>query len=86
MTDVRELIDAELDAVCGGTDPFASIFQAYQSNSATQLGLAFAGNGGNGGNATGGNGGVNGGNATGGNGGNGGNATVTNLLNQQNFI
>ena len=53
MTEVRELIDTELDAVCGGLFDFGNI--VIQPNIATQVGVAvggIGGIGGNGGNAS----------------------------------
>ena len=51
MSEVRELIDTELDAVSGGFFDFGNI--VAQANNATQVGVALGGNGGiAGGNAT----------------------------------
>jgi hypothetical protein len=54
MNEVRELIDTELDAVCGGLFDFGNI--VVQPNIATQVGVAVGGisgiTGGNAGNAT----------------------------------
>ena len=54
MSEMRELIDMELDAVCGGFLDFGNI--VAQANNATQVGLAFGGTsfitGGSAGNAT----------------------------------
>ena len=41
MSEVRELIDMELDAVCGGFLDFGNLVN--QANTATQVGLAFGG-------------------------------------------
>ena len=52
MSEMLELIDTELDAVCGGLFDFGNI--VVQPNIATQIGVAVGGPGifGNGGNAT----------------------------------
>ena len=54
MIEVRELIDTELDTVCGGVFDFGNI--VAQANNATQVGVALGGTsgitGGNAGNAT----------------------------------
>ncbi len=54
MSEVRELIDTELDAVSGGFFDFGNI--VAQANNATQVGVALGGTsgitGGNAGNAT----------------------------------
>jgi hypothetical protein len=54
MSEMRELIDTELDAVCGGFFDFGNI--VTQTNIATQVGVAVGGisgiTGGNAGNAS----------------------------------
>ena len=54
MSEMRELIDMELDAVCGGFLDFGNI--VAQANTATQVGVALGGTsgitGGNAGNAS----------------------------------
>jgi hypothetical protein len=55
MSEMRELIGTELDAVCGGVFSFSDSFNyVKQTNDATQLAAAVGGNSykGNGGNAT----------------------------------
>jgi hypothetical protein len=71
MIEVRELVDTELDAVCGG-----ALVEIGNINIGTQIGVAIGGFGGIGGIGIGGNGG---------NAGNGGDASVGNLLPQLNF-
>jgi len=52
MSEMRELIDTELDAVCGGVFDFGNI--VAQANNATQVGVALGGTSGigNAGNAS----------------------------------
>ena len=55
MSEMRELTDKDLDAVCGGGFSFSDSFnQVVQTNNAYQAGAAVGGSsvGGNGGNAT----------------------------------
>jgi|SwirhirootsSR2_FD_contig_41_3167169_length_321_multi_6_in_0_out_0_1 hypothetical protein len=55
MSEMRELIDTELDAVCGGGFSFSDSFnRVRQTQSAWQIGVALGGSSvfGNGGNAT----------------------------------